>query len=59
MPEETEVYVTLTFEQAFELKDEVCVDIWGGLYSDQPNAFEAREYFINRICQKLPEDEPI
>ena len=59
MPEETEV--CLTFEQLYKVKDHLIIGpyVWGVLDSNQPNTFEAREYFINRICQELPEDGPI
>lgn len=54
----TPIYVRLTFDKCWEYykNPEAQVYINVALFSNQPNAAEAREYFIAKLCQELPED---
>lgn len=54
----TSIYVRLTFDKCwgYYKNPEAQVYINAALFSNQPDAAEAREYFIAKLCQELPGD---
>ncbi len=57
----TTTFVDLTYDVCWSFYKnpqlQACID--KALFSDQPNAAEAREYFISKFCQELLEDPDI